>query len=213
VTAGTAVRAAGVAAALALAGCPLHPRAPIPTPTQGEWAAARDAATRRALLYDGLNHRATGTATLLSPAVREARARRLAEWFGWTPTELDDRLAREHQEAAAGEEFLLSFYTADPRDDDLDAPRSVWRVAVKADGADVVASRITSIERDATVLGLFPFIGPFDTVYQVFVPHPPVGPLTDRPFVLEVASARGRLALDYAKPNGPMAPWEPAPPP
>jgi hypothetical protein len=108
---------------------------------------------------------------------------------------------------------VLSFYAAEPRDDDLDAPASVWRVAVKADGADVVASRVTSVERDATVLGLFPYVGPFETVYRVFVPPPPGGPLGGRPFVLEVAGARGKLSFDYGLPDGPITPWEPVPPP
>jgi hypothetical protein len=206
-------RAAAVLAALALAGCPFHPRAPLPTTTEGDWARERDVATRRAFLYDVLKHRATATATHLSVPVREARARRLAEWFGWTPAELEERLAQERSEAAQGEEFLVSFYAADPKDNDLDAPRSVWRVAARADGADLVATRVTSIDRDATTLGLYPYVGPFDTVYRVFVPQPPGGALAGRPFVLEIASARGKLTIDYGVPNGVITPQEPVPPP
>jgi hypothetical protein len=213
VTRAIAARAAVTAAALALTGCPFLARAPIPTTRQGEWAAERDAATRRAFLYDGLQHHATGTATLLSASVREARARRLAEWFGWTIAELDDRLAQERVEAEAGEEFLLSFYTSTPRNDDLDAPRSVWRVAVKADGMDLIATRITSIDHDATIVGLFPYVGPFETIYRVFVPHAPSGPLAGRAFTLEVASALGKVTLDFGAPDGPFTPQEPAPPP
>jgi hypothetical protein len=205
-------RTAAALAALALAGCAFH-RRPQPPTTEGEWAHQRDAATRRAYLYDGLKHRATATATLLSLEVREARARRLAEWFGWTSAELDDRLAKERLEAEQGEEVVLSFYAADSRDNDLDAPRSVWRVAARADGADLVATRVTSVERDATVLGLYPYVGPFDTVYQVFMPHAPGGPLGGRPFVFEIASARGKITMDFGKPNGAVSPQEPVPPP
>jgi hypothetical protein len=205
-------RTAAALAALALAGCAFQ-RAPRPTTREGEWASQRDAATRRAYLYDGLKHRATATATLLSLEVREARARRLAEWFGWTAAELEDRLAQERLEAEQGEEIILSFYAADTKDDDLDAPRSVWRVAARADGTDLVATRVTSTDRDATVLGLFPYIGPFDTVYRVFVPHAPGGPLGGRPFVFDIASARGKLTMDFGKPNGPVAPQEPVPAP
>lgn len=204
--------AASVAASLALAGCAFLPRAPEPMTTEGEWAEQRDAATRRAFLYDGLKHRATGTATLLSLPVREARARRLAEWFGWTPAELEERLEQERAEAAEGEEFLLSFYAADSQDDDLDAPRSVWRIAVKADGVDVLANRVTSIDSDATTAGLFPYVGPFDTVYRVFLPLAPGGPLAGREFTLEVASARGKLSIDFGEPNGVITPQQPVPP-
>jgi hypothetical protein len=206
-------RAALAALALALAGCAFLQRAPLPATSEGAWASERDRATRRAYLYDGLKHRATATATLLSPEVREARARRLAEWFGWTPAELEARLAQERAEAQQGEELLVAFYAADPRDDDLDAPRSVWRVAARADETDLVATRVTSVERDATTLGLYPYVGPFDTVYRVFVPHPPAGPLGGRAFVFEIASARGKLTLDFGRPNGALTPQEPVPPP
>ncbi len=209
----TSARIAALAAALALAGCPLHPRAPLPMTTEGEWAQQRDAATRRAILYDGLKHRATGTATLLSLPVREARARRLAAWFGWTPAELEARLAQERTEAAVGEEFVLAFYAADRKNDDLDAPRSVWRVAVKADGADQIATRVTAADRDATAIELYPYVGPFDTLYRVLVPSAPGGPLAGREFTLELASALGKLSIDFAAPDGPITPQQPVPPP
>lgn len=205
-------RSAVLAAAVALAAC--HPRAPIPQTTEGEWAEARDAATRRFVLYDGLRHRATATATHLSLAVREARARRLATWFGWTAAELEERLAKERSEAAAGEEFFLSFFTADPRANDLDAPRSVWRVAAKAGVEDVVASRVTSVDSDATIVGLFPYVGPFDVAYRVLLPRPPSGPLAGS-FTLDISGAMGTLRLDWGvqldKPI--QAPWQPVPPP
>ena len=207
------LRAAPLAAALALAGCAWFQKAPQPQTTEGEWAKARDAATRRAFLYDGFNHRATVTATLLSAAVREARARRLGEWLGWTKAELDARLGQEQKEAAAGEEFFVSVYTAESKLNDLDAPRSSWRVAVKVDGGDVVATRVTAADRDANTLGLFPYVGQFDVAYRVLLPFAPGGPLAGRPFVLEVASAAGKLSLDFGAPAGPLAPDSAVPPP
>jgi hypothetical protein len=212
-TARLCVAGAAAAAALALGGCLARHRAPDPRPNVGEWAQQRDAATRRAMLYDGLKHRATGTATLLALPVREARARRLAEWLGWTAPELEHRLEQERAEAADGEEFILSFYTADPKDNDLDAPRSVWRVAVKVDGGDVLATRITSVDRDATNLALYPFVGPFDTIYRVFLPQASGGSLAGREFTFELASGRGKVSLDFGKRDGPITPQETVPPP
>jgi hypothetical protein len=192
------------------AGCHLL-RQPRPQPNDGDWAMARDRFTRRAYLYDGLDHRATASATLLTPAVREARARRLADWFGWTPAELEQRLAQEKKEAAEGEEVFLSFYTADSRANDLDAPRPIWRVAVKLDGVDLVARRIGSIDRDANTLALFPYIGPFDVAYRVSFPPAPGGPLSERAFTLEIASGAGKLALDFNDGGGEVMPQLPVP--
>jgi hypothetical protein len=147
--------------------------------------------------------------------VREARARRLADWLDWTPRELDDRLAQERAESDAAEEFLLAFYTAGPKDNDLDAPRSIWRVAVKVGTEDLLATRVTALGVDATVAELFPYIGPFDVVYRVLVPHSPSGAIQDRAFLLELASGLGKLELDFGAPNRqpPNQPWQPVPAP
>ncbi len=196
-TRSTFLRTALAAAALASAGC--HPRQPLPVTSEGEWAVVRDAATRRFVLYDGLDHRATATATHLSLPVREARARRLAEWLGWTEQELAARLAQERSEYAAGEEFLLSFYTADSRWQDLDGLKSVWRIALKVDGADVLASKVTSVDPDANLVNLFPYVGPFETVYRILVPRPPSGEIAGKAFVLELASGLGKISLEFGQ--------------
>jgi hypothetical protein len=192
---------------LALAGCPFHPRAPLPGPGEGEWGQVRVGATRRGSLYDGLVHRATATATHLGLAEREARARRLAVWLGWTPEELERQLAAERAEAAAGEEFLIALYTAERRTNDLDAPRSVWRLAVQADEGALVATKVEAIDADATITGLFPYVGVFDTVYRVKFPTAPGGPLDGRQFVLELSSALGKIVLDFGAPAVAEAPF------
>jgi hypothetical protein len=209
----TLARAAFAAAALAAAGC--HPRQPLPQTREGEWAAVRDAATRRFILYDNFDHRATATATHLSLAVREARSRRLAEWLGWTEPELAASLAQERKEYAAGEEFLLAFFTADSHAMDLAAPRSIWRIALKVDGADLLASKVTPLTQNPNLVGLFPYIGPFDVVYRVQVPRPPSGEIAGKPFVFELACGLGKVTLDFGEvPEKPIdRPWQPAPPP
>jgi hypothetical protein len=180
----------------------IPPRQPRPTAEAGEWAEVRQEATRARKLYDGLVHRATAIATHLTPKVREARASRLADWLAWTPAELDQRLAQERAEAAQGEEFVLAFYTADLRANDLDAPRSIWRVAVVVDGLNVLASRAEAIPLDATLKALYPLVGPFDTVYRVRFPPAPEGPLTGRAFLLRLSSALGTVDLDFGAPPG-----------
>jgi hypothetical protein len=206
--------AMAASALLALAGCPYHPRAPLPRPREGEWALERDRLTRRAILYDGLQHRATATATFLSPELRIARARRLAQWLDWTPEELQRRLAQERADAEAGEEIVLALFTAEPKENDLDAPRSIWRVALKVGTEDLLATRVTAIQVDATVAELFPYVGPFDVVYRVLLPHSPSGPIADRAFVVQLASALGKIDLDFgaASPKPVDEPWQPVPP-
>jgi len=205
--------AAFLLVALGAAGCLfVHPRQPKPSPEAGEWAELRNAATRARLLYDGLDHRANAVAIHLSPRVREARAGRLADWLAWSPAELDRRLAQERAEAAEGEEFVLAFYTAVERANDLDSPDSIWRVAVVVEGLNVLASKVEAITSDATVKALYPLVGPFDTVYRVRFPPTPDGPLAGRPFVLRLSSALGTMDLDFGGPAAVPAGLDTVPP-
>jgi len=196
---------------LGLAGCVFHGRAPLPGPRAGEWAEVRTAATRRVALYDGLVHRATATATHLGLPEREARARRLATWLGWTEEELEKRLAQEREEAARGETFLIAFYAADKAANDLDARHSVWRMALLKDGGEVLVRHVQVLDPDATITQLFPYVGKFDTVYQIDFPPVPGGPISGQPFILRFASALGRIDLDFGRPSGPDRPVEEVP--
>lgn len=171
--------------------------APVPAVREGEWATVRSQATRRVYLYDRLSHRATATATYLSLPVREARVRRLVEWLGWTEEEKARRLAAERAEAERYEEFLLAFYVSDSRSNDLDAPASIWRLALELEPGDLVTRDATALDVDATVRGLFPYVSKFDVVYRVRFPRAPGPPLADRPFRLQIASALGKLELPF----------------
>lgn len=201
-----------LAAAAATPGCKsvntLKTKAPDPGINQGEWATVRNATTRRALLYDQFQQRAIVTATYLSPAVREARASRLSEWLGWTQQELDARLKAEADEAAKYDDFLLAFFTPDRKSNDLDSKESVWRLALRLDTSDeVITHDATAVDVNATVANLFPYVSSFDTVYRVRFNRVPGGPLADRRFTLEIASALGKMELNFG--DGAIGPQRP----
>jgi hypothetical protein len=198
VTRPAALLAAALAAA-ALSCVPFQARAPRPGPFEGEWAEIRDRASRRVVLYDGLVHRATATATYLAPGVRAALARRLAVWEGWHPPELEARLDEEARRAAEGEEFVLVLYTAESRQNDLDKREdSIWRVAVELDsGEDLLPVDVEVVPPSAQLTALYPWVSPFETVYRLRFPVPQGRPLVERPFFLELGSAVGYVLLDF----------------
>ncbi|HVO19776.1 MAG TPA: hypothetical protein VMU15_11005 [Anaeromyxobacter sp.] len=208
----------GILAAAALltagAGCgsinALKTKAPDPGTREGDWAAVRNAATRRAVLYDRFVHRATVTATYLGPAERRARVARLAHWLDWTEEERATRQKAEDAEAARYDDFLVALYTADHRDNDLDSQRSIWRVALDLPGGkgkDLVTRDAKVQDVDATLRNLFPFLGPFEIVYRVRFPRMSGPPLSGGAFTLELSSALGKLELPFG--NGAVGPDRP----
>jgi hypothetical protein len=199
-------RGAALALALAAAGCaghlpeqfPFTPTQPRPASDEGAWAAVRDRFTASAKLYDGLTTRAFVSAVYQARAVRAARVVRVAAWRNLTPAERDALLASEQDEAERFEDFIVSLFTSDRADNDLDSTRSVWRVVLVVEGeGDAEPVRIEQVRPDATLRTLYPTIGDFDTVYRVRFPRWPHGSLSERRFILRLAGARGRVDLAF----------------
>jgi hypothetical protein len=181
-------------------------RAPSPGPNSGEWGTVRDDASRRAGLYDGLVHRANASATWFSPLVREVGLRRLSDWQGKTSEETEQAVAKGQADALLGEEFVVAFYSAERRTNDLDAPRSVWHLELDDGETRVPASEVVALTTDATIRQLFPYVDAFDVVYRVRFKWTGRS-LEGRPFTLRIGGGLGAVLLDFG-PDGkrPYAP-------
>ncbi len=194
------MRTSALAAALALGGCALFPRQPVPTTWEGKWAAQRERFTRSGKIYDRVDDQLFATATYQAPSARRARAERLAEWKAMTAEERERLLATERAEGEKWEEFLLSVYTSDREVNDLASTRSVWRLALVVRGAGEMLpdGRPEVVRADATVVGLYPYVGKFDIVYRVRFPRwTGERPLAETPFWLVMAGAPGKLELRF----------------
>ena len=189
-----------LAIALVLAGCaqiPFTQRQPNPPADEGTWAVVRERATRGGKLYDGLGANAFVRAVYQAPYVREARVIRLGLWTAMSAEERGRLLAAEEEEAAQYDDFVVSLFTPDPPDNDLDAPKSIWRVALVVPGeGEALPVGIVQMKADSTLRALYPGIGDFDVVYRVRFARWNPG-LAGRPFTLRFGSARGRLDLNY----------------
>lgn len=190
----------GVAALpLALGACFIFaPGQPRPEATEGAWAKERDHFLASAKLYDGLSMRAFASAVYQGPRVREERVARLAEWASMTVVERDKLLAAERQEGERHDDFLLSIFTADRSENDLDTARSIWRVALVLEGeGELLPEKVEAVRTDATLRALYPMIGDYDVAYRVRFDRRPGPPLAGRVFTLRLAGARGRLEFPF----------------
>jgi hypothetical protein len=186
-------------AALPLAGCRYLRNNPEPSPEAGAWAAARTRYLARAKLYDGFTTRAFASAVYQSAEVRVARIARVASWKGLPVEERARMVAEEKAQLEQWDEFLLAFFTVERPDNDLDTGHSIWRVSLEPVGelGEAVPAKIEQLQPDVTLRTLYPDIGDFDTVYRVRFPRWKGEPLSGRPFTLKLASARGKLDLEF----------------
>ena len=187
---------ARAAAALALAGCASLPAAPKPSPEAAPWAQARDGASRHVKLYDGFATRAFATATWESPAVRAERLALVADWKAMSAEERAAAKAADDSDASSYDEFTLALFTPDRADNDLDAARTAWRVAVADAAGDRLPVRVEQVRSDALLRTLYPDVGDFDVVYRLRFNRREGAPLAP-PFTLRVAGPRGMLEFVY----------------
>ena len=174
-------------------------RSPSPHPQAGAWAQRRDLWTTKASIYDGLSMRVLATATYQAPELRRERAERTAEWKAMTPAERESLVAAEEAELSSFDDFVVSMTTSDSNDNDLDSPRTDWRVALVPDNGatERLASSISEIRPDALLRTLYPAIGDFDVVYRVRFERPDDEQTWARPFTLRIAGPRGRLDFPF----------------
>jgi hypothetical protein len=198
-------RAAAVLLPLLLA-CSALPRSPRPAPEEGDWPRVRDAQTRREKVYDRLAVEAFASATRETPEVRAARVARTAAWKAMTPDERAALQAEEDAAAAKYEEFTVSLFTPDRNDNDLDSPKTAWRIAlVVPGGPELLATDVDTLRPDALLRTLYPNVGDFDIVYRVRFERPP-GP-SPAAVVLRLAGPRARVDFDFGvPPPGPVDP-------
>jgi hypothetical protein len=190
------VRRAALLALGLLAGCSvLHN--PHGSPEADAWKAARERWTRTARLYSRFETHAIATATYQAPEVRRHRVQQVAAWKAMTAEEKGRAQAAEDAEAARGEEFLVSLFTTDPRDNDLDDSRTVWRVALVLPEGDLLPAEIRAVRVDTLLRDLSPFIREFDTVYRVRFPKVKGDPLERRSFTLRIAGSEGTMDFAY----------------
>jgi hypothetical protein len=193
------MRRAAVLALGALAGCSvLH--APRASAVADAWGKAQDRWTRSATLYDRFETHALAAATYQSPDVRRRRAEQVAAWKVMTAEEKARALAAEEAEGAQWEEFTVSFYTTESRDNDLDDPRSVWRVALVLPEGDELPAEVKTLRVDTLLRDLYPFIHDYDTVYRVRFPRAKGEPLAGRSFILRIAGSEGIMDFVYGAP-------------
>jgi len=190
---------AGMAAA-SLSGCGLggyFRTQPKPLGSEGDWAEKRERASRATQVYDRLGANAFVNAVHLTLEVREARVARLATWQALTAEERDKLLAAERAEAGQFEDFMVSLFTPDRGANDLDAPKSIWRVALVVPGAgEALPDRIEQVKADATLRALYPEFTEYDTVYRVRFGKAKVS-VEGRAFTLRLAGAKGRADLNF----------------
>ena len=160
--------------------------------------------TGRAEVYQGFDTRLFAAATFQTPAFREARVRRRAEFQHIPAPRVEEMLAEERTEAAQAHTFFLGVHTNDPKYDDFDRRNSIWRVALLTTAGEARPTSIRRIGRtNLDMQASYPYMGTFWVAYRVDFPTTfpdgtPVIPAGTEKVTLRLASTLGTADLVMA---------------
>jgi hypothetical protein len=139
--------------------------------------------------------------TFQTPAFREARVRRRAEFQHIPAPRVEEMLAEERTEAAQAHTFFLGVHANDPQYDDFDRRNSIWRLALLTQAGEARPTSIRRIGRtNLDLRAIYPYMGTFWVGYRVDFPTTfpdgtPVLPQGTERVTLRVASTLGTADL------------------
>ncbi|MFH1135960.1 MAG: hypothetical protein V1816_07725 [Pseudomonadota bacterium] len=153
--------------------------------------------TSKDTVFKDLEPRLTVTALLKSGPFREAYAHKYIRDYQLGPERAGDFLATQAELAQGRLEFLLAASSWKGADNDLEKRTSAWRIFLDGDSLKPIEPVEIKLIKVVSprLLGFFPFISPWDKVYEVRFDIPadsPRGNLT-----LHVTGVIGAARLNF----------------
>ena len=179
-------------------------RAPsLDGPREGEYQAMLERYTRHAEIYQGFDTRMFIAVTYQSWAFRQARILRRQAFQGQSDAEVATWTRDEKAESESEYAFLVGAHFNENVHDDLDRPKSIWRISLSANGEEVLPLQVERISRASIQLKTFyPYLDEFWVAYRLrFARLRPDGSpvFTGNPASLNLhfASVLGKVELTY----------------
>ncbi len=152
-------------------------------------------------IYTGFATQLFAGATYQSWEFRQARVERVAEFKSMSLEEVQKLLAEERAEWEQFHVFELGAWTREPRYDDFDRKNSIWRIAMRGGGVELLPAEVERVQRvNLDARALYPYMGEFWVRYRVRFPRRAADgsatlPEGTKEVTLRLASTLGRADL------------------
>jgi hypothetical protein len=168
---------------------------PFPEPhVAGPYGLELRAATRRKVLYDGLETRAFVHLVRVTPALAAEQARVLSE--ARQESEAEAKARRDTMVAAAAQPtYFAVVFTPRAEWNDWESKKTSWRIALDQGEAQVLATKVERFERPfhPDLHLIYPYLDEFHVAYRIQFPEPQ----GSRPPRFTAAGALGQIELDW----------------
>ena len=123
--------------------------------------------TRGTNQYAGLYQTFQADVTILNSEVQNAVVRQRANFKGWDEKQFQMEREKALQEASAYSKFFLRFYAPEHDYDDLDKPKTIWKLYLEYSGSRFEGKVKKVPEKAVETATLFPQMDRFSTPYEV----------------------------------------------
>jgi hypothetical protein len=154
----------------AVSGCtdmPLSSTSPIQAMGKMEYAALLNKYTHKTNQYSGLYQTFQADVTILNSEVQSALVRQRASFQGWDEKQFQMEREKSIQEASAYSKFFLRFFAGDRDYDDLNKPKTIWKVYLDFNGSRFEGKIKKLPEKNVELSALFPNMDHFSTGYEI----------------------------------------------
>lgn len=146
---------------------PLRIESPVEPMPQGEYSAMISQHTQGTNQYSGFYQTFQADVTILTTEVESALIRQRASFKGWDQKQYQLEREKTVQEASAYSKFFLRFFTPDHDYDDLNKPKTIWKIYLEFGGSRFEGQIKKMANKVVEIQSLYPYMDRFSTPYEV----------------------------------------------
>ena len=117
--------------------------------------------------YSGFHNTFQATMTLLNSEVQNLALQRRGHFLQWDLEKAREEREKMFQEMSQGTQVFLAFFSPENDYDDLDKPKTIWKVYLEHEGERYEGKVAKAKEKFVELRELYPYIERFHTGYYV----------------------------------------------
>lgn len=117
--------------------------------------------------YAGLYNNFEFKATLLNSNIREAIVWKQGQYYQWNEAQKNEAREKSNQEMSSQTKIFLAFFTPNPKNDNLDSDKTIWRIYLDAGGRRYEGKAVRVRLLLAEMQALYPYMTRWATPYML----------------------------------------------
>jgi hypothetical protein len=155
-----------------------------------------DKHTERKQIYDGFYASIEFSSTMLNSSVMRYQLDENARVYQWNADQYANEKSKNETNLSKRSEFFLSFYTPERKNDDLNKPKTNWRIFLDAGGKRYQASIEKIKAQPIELMTLYPQHNRWSTPYRLIFAVPS-SVIENGPSKLTITGPVGSASVDF----------------